>query len=118
MISRRTYCFVLKILALIGVIFLLVITFRFVRRKHEVSTYDSNCHHVKVGMTVDEAKEIMGDNRPWEKQTSSRIHIYRHDDPTLRYCLSYPGWIGSSDWTQIYFDPTTMLVTKIHCSTD
>ena len=105
------------IFALIGILSTIVYAYRFFKSQSEAKDYEKNCVLVKIGMPVSEAKKIMGDYHQFDKTTQSEIWIEDIKvDSVRQFYLNYPARFGGSEWPMIYFDPNTMLVTKISCS--
>jgi hypothetical protein len=104
------------IFALIGILSTIIYAYQFFKSQNDAKDYQKNCVLVKIGMPVSEAKKIMGDYDWFKKTTRSEIWIEDSKVDSLRqFYLSYPATFGGSDWPMIYFDPNTMLVTKIRC---
>lgn len=104
------------VLAFIGFISSCIYIYRFCTAQLEIKAYSKNCDKVEIGMSVQRAKEIMGDYKWYTKQVRSEIWIEEiKTDSSVRFYLSYPATFGSSDWPMIYFNPKTMVVTEVRC---
>ena len=103
----------LWVFAIIGMINTILFFVNQYNSSKEAKEYAQNCEKVKVGMSVEEAKKIMGDYDYYEKTTRSEIwpEDLRLESPRKFY-LNYPA---SSTPHRIYFDPNTMIVTKVFC---
>lgn len=83
----------------------------------EIISYYNNCEKVKVGMTLKEAREIIGDLKYqyWSAdEISAEIIVYERNNE-LTYSLNYPMYFGGSDNIQIKFNPNTLIVTNVFC---
>ena len=83
----------------------------------EIISYYNNCEKVKVGMTLKEAREIIGDLKYqyWSADEISGEIIITEMDNNLKYTLEYPYFLGGSENIQIEFDPNTLIVTNVFC---
>lgn len=99
---------------------LAVVIYEWVKYERDAHTYLQNCKDVPVGISIQEAKEIMGDRIYYKRQNRSEIWLSnpykKRDNP--KYYLIYPTGFGASQSIRIYFDPTSQLVTKVVCATD
>ena len=103
----------LIVFASIGIIYLVLATYNFLTSQKEAKIYRKNCDLIKVGMSVQDAKRIMGD---YDRITRSEIWIEHQNIDSLRsFYLSYPTFFIGSTWPMVYFNPNTMLVTKVIC---
>jgi hypothetical protein len=84
-------------------------------KQSDASQYLKNCEKVKVGMSLKEAKQIMGDFNYQERKNRSEIWTYFNNDTAKTYHLSYPTVLAASTGTEIYFDPKNQLVTNVIC---
>ena len=66
-------------------------------------------------MTLQEAKEVMGDYAYYERKNRSEIWTYYNNNKEKTYHLTYPTRFGASTGTDIYFDPDTQIVTEVVC---
>ena len=102
--------------ALIGILLLSIEAFGFFRHELITSQYWENCKKVKPGMTLNQARTIIGD-ADYESHTqddiSGEIIALQKSDGTVDYILEYDMVFAGSDNPKIYFDPNTLLVTKV-----
>ena len=113
----KTGKFILWFFAFIGVLSSIGSVYDFFRRQSVATAYGENCLNIRTGMSLLEAKKIMGDDRWFEKSSRSEVWIENIEmDSMRRYYLSYPAVVAASEWPMIYFDPVTMKVTKVVCS--
>lgn len=105
----------IRVLALIGAWSVGKFAFDSVRYYSDAKVYSANCEKVKPGMTVAEAKKVMGDYHYYTRANRSEIWTFLNDDTTKTYYLQYPTPFMASDGTQIHFDPITQLVTGVTC---
>lgn len=104
------YCFVP-----IGITTLILLFYNLLIENIEAKKYSKNCIKVKIGMTLEEAKSIMGDLSEFNVKTRSEICTHFNDEKIKKYYLNYPTVIGASSGIEIYFNPTTQIVTEIFC---
>jgi len=102
--------------AIIGVLLLSMKTFSFFRHEVITSQYWENFKKVKPGMTLNQAQTIIGD-ADYESHTqddiSGEIIVLQKNDGTVDYILEYDMVFAGSDNPKIYFNPNTLLVTKV-----
>ena len=116
MMKRKIKNLTLWAFAIIGIVVLLINAFNFIISQRESKLYATNCDHVEIGMPLLDAKKIMGDLDWFKMRTRSEIWIeYPRTNSTRLFYLSYPDQFGGSGGPMIYFDPNTMMVTKIYC---
>ena len=101
--------------ALVGLISVCKFIYDLVKYESDAVEYLHNCEEVKIGMTLKEAKKIMGDLQHWKIKNKSTIWTYINDRPEKTYYLTYPAVFAASTGTEIYFDPDTQIVTKVIC---
>jgi hypothetical protein len=108
--------YLLWFFALIGTVASVGLMYDFFRRQSEAKLYARNCLDIQTGMSVSEAKKIMGDYDRFKKSSYSEIWIEHVEQDSIRqYYLSYPTVFGGSASPMIYFDPVTMKITKVIC---
>ena len=105
----------LRIFSLIGGTAVGYYIFDVVRLQNDANTYLSNCKQVQIGMSLAEAKRIMGDYDYYSRTNRSEIWTLLNDDTVKVYFLSYPAPFAASEQTSIFFDPATQLVTGVAC---
>ena len=108
--------YLLKIFAIIGIVFFVFKVVTFFQRESTLRKYWKNCEKVKIGMTLDQVREIVGDKeyQYWSKSyKSGSIILNTNEDIKRRFCLEYDMVFAGSDTPKIYFDPNTLLVTEI-----
>ncbi|MCP2045055.1 hypothetical protein [Pontibacter sp. HSC-36F09] len=103
------------IFAFIGLIATVKVIYDFIKEQSEASQYLSVCENVKVGMTLEEAKKVMGDYEYYRRRNRSEIWTSFNNSTEKTYYLTYPAVFLASTGTEIYFDPDTQLVTKVVC---
>jgi hypothetical protein len=102
--------------AFLGVILLTYGIYNFVQRERLTEKYWKNIKKVKIGMTLNEARQIVGDleYQYWTQDDKSAEIIIQNIDGKPVYTLEYNMVFGGSDNPRIYFDPITLIVTKIN----
>lgn len=106
---------ILYIFAAIGLFSVLKLIYGIWKHESIGSQYLKNCEKVEVGMTVEEARKIMGDKIQQSRENRSEIWTYHNDSKGHVYFLSYPTVYLASSGTSIHFDPNTQLVTGVVC---
>lgn len=103
--------------ALIGLISLILNTFKFFQTERLTNQYWKNCEKIEVGMTLNQAREIIGDLKYqyWTQDKKSAEIIVLEDDDKLIYTLEYDMVFAGSDNMRLEFDPNTLIVTDIFC---
>ena len=99
---------------IIGLTFKIIV---FYQNEKLAAHYWKNCQNVEIGMTLEQAREIIGDLRyaSWtQDKKSAEILVYEWKGE-VTYSLVYPMLFGGSDTMRIYFDPITLRVTEIFC---
>ena len=67
-------------------------------------------------MTLEQARTIIGDieYQYWtQDDRSGEISVNKKSDGTVEYTLEYDMVFAGSDNPKIYFDPNTLIVTKV-----
>jgi hypothetical protein len=107
----------LYILAIIGVISLVSKVIGFYQNEKLTRQYWDNCDKVKVGMTLNEARQIIGDLKYqyWVQDEESAEIIVQQGKNGVEFTLEYSMIFAGSDNMRLYFDPITLRVTKIFC---
>jgi hypothetical protein len=105
----------LYIFAVIGIIATIWVIYDFLKAQNDASKYLSRCDNVRVGMTLEEAKKVMGDYEYYRRRNRSEIWTSFNNSEEKTYYLTYPVVLLASTGTEIYFDPDTQLVTKVVC---
>ena len=104
-----------RILAVIGLLCVLKWGFDAVQLQTDADAYLSNCEKVHLGMSLEEAKKIMGDYEYYKRANRSEIWTFLNSDTTKVYYLNYPTPFMASEQTAIYFDPVTQIVVGVTC---
>ncbi len=89
--------------------------YNLIKVEHYAADYLKNCESVREGMTLLEAQKIMGDIQVNEENCKSKVWTYQIGDTDRVYYLTYPTKFGASTGTEIYFDPNSLIVTKVVC---
>jgi hypothetical protein len=107
----------LYILAFIGVISVVSKIVGLYNTEKLTRQYWDNCSKVKVGMTLNEARQIIGDLKYqyWAQDQKSAEIIVQQNKNGVEYTLEYNMIFAGSDNMRLYFDPVTLRVTKIFC---
>ncbi|MFT2011507.1 hypothetical protein ACMA1I_22745 [Pontibacter sp. 13R65] len=87
----------------------------FLKAHNDASQYLSLCKNVEVGMTLEEAKKVMGDYESYRRRNRSEIWTSFNNSEEKTYYLTYPVVLFASTGTEIYFDLDTQVVTKVIC---
>ncbi|GAB2456021.1 hypothetical protein GCM10011375_04030 [Hymenobacter qilianensis] len=103
------------LLAAIGAFTILKFFYDTYRLQKDATGYLASCEKVKVGMTLEEAKKIMGDYNYYERANRSEIWTFYNNEKTKQYFLTYPAPFAASEGTWIHFDPETQLVIGVTC---
>jgi hypothetical protein len=101
--------------AVLGLLSAVLKCYAFWGSQNDAAAYRKNCVNVSIGMSVSEAKKLMGDYNWFEKNIRSEIWIESGTDSTQKFYLNYPGSFGTSSSPMIYFDPNTMKVINVIC---
>lgn len=107
---------ILNFFAIIGMALIILKIVGFFQHEATTRKYWANCRNVKVGMTLGQAREIIGDKeyQHWTKSyKSGSIVVNPQYDESRRFYLEYEMIFAGSDTPKIYFDPTTLLVTEV-----
>ena len=76
---------VINMLALIGFISIGKIAFDVVKRQYDAKQYLANCENVLTGMTLDEAKKVMGDYDYHLRANRSEYGVMQLQAQTMRF---------------------------------
>lgn len=107
---------IIYIFSVIGLFSISYFTYSIIIKEKEAKEYCQNCKKIKVGMTIEVVKEIMGDSNWQRKKTKSEIWIVNNKiQKSYEYFLDYPSRFGSSQNPMIFFNPKTGRTTKIIC---
>ncbi len=89
----------------------------FYRTEKLTREYWKNCEKVEIGMTLKEAREIIGDLKYqyWTQHKNSGGIMVSEYKGELKYTLEYPMVFAGSDNMRLEFDPNTLRVTDIFC---
>ena len=89
----------------------------FYRTEKLTREYWKNCEKVEIGMTLKEAREIIGDLKYqyWTQHENSGGIMVSEYKGELKYTLEYPMVFAGSDNMRLEFDPNTLRVTDIFC---
>lgn len=102
--------------AIIGILFLILKVATFFIHEGITAKYWENCKKVKPGMTLAEARKIIGDVdfQYWtQDDKSGEIIIRKASNGNVTYTLEYDMVFAGSDNPKIYFDPNTLIVTEV-----
>ena len=101
--------------AFLGVILLVHAIYNFISTEMLTQKYYRNISKVKVGMRLNEARKIVGDleYQYWTQDIESAEIIIQKDNGKPVYTLEYNMAFAGSDNPKIYFDPNTLIVTKV-----
>jgi hypothetical protein len=105
-----------NIFVFLGVVFLIYEIYTFIQSENLTGKYWKNISKVKVGMSLDEARHIVGDleYQYWTQDNKSgEIIVSKKNNGELVYALEYDMVFGGSDNPKIYFDPNTLIVTEV-----
>lgn len=107
----------LYIFALIGVVSIVSRMVSLYFSEKRTRQYWSNCEMVKVGMTLNEARQVIGDIKYqyWTQDEKSGEILVSQGKEGPEYTLEYDMVIAGSDNMRLYFDPITLRVTKVFC---
>jgi len=108
---------VFYILVIIGVICSISKITRFYINEKTTREYWRNCEKVEIGMSLDNARKIIGDAKYqyWtQDHISGEIIISSYEDE-LKYTLEYPMVFAGSDNMRLEFDPITLSITDVFC---
>ena len=107
----------LYIFAIIGIISLISEIVGLYRTEKMTREYWKNCEKVEIGMTLEEARGIIGDLKYqyWTQDDKSGEIIITEYKGELSYKLEYPMIFAGSDNMRLEFDPKTLRVTDKFC---
>lgn len=103
------------VFAIIGLISTLKFCYDLFNYQSDAAEFLNKCHEVKIGMTLQEAKKLMGDYSYYERKNRSEIWTCFDGDSVKVYYLTYPASFSASTGTEIYFNPSNQVVTKVIC---
>ncbi len=112
---KSIFIVLLFFFALIGVVASLFAIREFYSESKYSKLYINNCQKVKVGMTLEEAKVIMGGKNYNKNKKSYTYWTSFEKGKSKNFTIDYPT-SGSSYHTMIHYDPKTGLVTEVECS--
>lgn len=103
--------------AFIGVVSLVAKIVGFYQSENITSQYWKNCEKVKIGMTLIEARQVIGDLKYqyWTQDSKSVEILVQQSKKGIEYTLEYDMVFAGSDNMRIHFDPNTLQVTKVFC---
>jgi len=103
--------------AIIGIISLTIKIIGFYQTEKLTRQYWNNCEKVEIGMTLEQAREIIGDLKYqyWTQDKKSAEIIVSEFKGEIKYSLEYDMVFAGSDNMRIYFDPITLRVTDKFC---
>lgn len=105
-----------NILAFLGILLLIFEVYNYIQSERITEKYWDNIAKVNVGMTLEEARKIIGDSK-YESLTqddkSGEITLSKDNKGNITYAVEYDMVFGASDNPKIYFDPNTLIVTEI-----
>jgi|GEM_PF-6576498 hypothetical protein len=112
--------FFLNLFAVIGIISVVTLTskiFKLYKSEKTVRKYWKSCEKVEVGMTLQEAREIIGDLKYqyWTQDDKSGEIIISDFNGKLTYSLEYPMIFAGSENMRIKFEPIILRVTDKFC---
>lgn len=105
-----------SLFAFIGVLLLTFEIYSYVQREITTQKYWENISKVKVGMSLKEARQIIGDAKYqyWTQDfKSGEIIVSENNKGEMVYAVEYDMLFGASDNPKIYFDPKTLIVTEV-----
>jgi hypothetical protein len=112
---ETTFIVLLFFFALVGVVASIFAIREFYFESKYSKLYIKNCQEVKAGMTLEEAKIIMGGKNYYENQKSYTYWTSFEKGEPKKFSIDYPT-SSSSYHTVVYYDPENGLVTEIECS--
>jgi len=112
---------ILYFLAFLGLVFITLIIFRlynFYKLEKLAEMYSDNCQKVEVGMTLTQARDIIGGLKSHQFWASNKylgeIKVSTENKKVVYY-VEYPATFAASDNIQLYFNPNTLIITEIFC---
>lgn len=99
--------------AFIGIFSTLLFFIDYSKHNKASKRFTINCAEIKEGMSLKQAKLIMGDDNA--NKYGSEIWLISGNGSAPEFYLSYPAKPGGSYGPQIYFDPKTLIVNKVIC---
>ena len=110
----------LYLFAVIGIISLISFISRgvtFYKSEKLIREYMRNCEKVEIGMTLEQALEVIGDlqYQYWTNYENAGGIIVHTHERSVEYTLEYPMTFASSDNMRLTFDPLTLRVTDKFC---
>jgi len=103
--------------AIIGILSVIIKITGVYRTEKLTRQYWENCEKVEIGMTLEQAREIIGDLKYqyWTQDRKSAEIIVSEYKGEVKYTLEYDMVFAGSDNMRLYFDPITLLVTDKFC---
>ena len=89
----------------------------FYKSEKVIQSYVANCENVEVGMSLEEARKIIGDLKYqyWASHEKSGGIIVKKIDGEVIYSLEYPMRFAGSSNMSLRFDPITLKITEVFC---
>lgn len=107
----------LYLFAIVGIVCLSIKIISFYRTEKLINKYYRNCEKVEIGMTLEQAREIIGDLKYqyWTQDEKSGEIMVSDSNGQINYTVEYPMVFAGSENMRIYFDPNTLRVTDKFC---
>lgn len=109
------------VFAIIGVLYTINNTYNYTKEYQTVRKYYNNCEKIKIGMTLQKARKLIGDERlQYNNKCNIRGDIIVSIDSkdSIIFSLVFPYYkMVQSESMRFDFDPNTLKVTKIYCNT-
>ncbi len=102
--------------AFVGIVLLTFEIYSYVQSELITQKYWDNISKVKVGMSLKQARQIIGDAKYeyWTQDNKSgEIIISQNNKGEIFYAVEYDMLFGASDNPKVYFDPQTLIVTEV-----
>ena len=99
--------------AFMGIFSIILFFIDYSKHNNASKRFIRNCAEIKEGMSLKQAKLIMGDDNA--NKYRSEIWLISGNGSAPEFYLAYPTGPGGSYGPQIYFDPKTLIVNKVIC---
>ncbi|MDX9789316.1 MAG: hypothetical protein RBT61_00655 [Candidatus Kapabacteria bacterium] len=114
---KKIILYFLAFIGLLFIVFTILKIYNFYKLEKITQSYWDNCKKVEVGMTLSEAREIIGDLKYqyWTQDEYSGEIIISEYNGKIKYSLEYPMILAGSDNMRLRFDPNTLIITEVFC---
>lgn len=112
---------IVLVFAIVGVFYTINDIYKYIIEYQTIHKYYNDCEKIKVGMTLQEVRKIIGDERlQYSNKCNIRgdIFVSIDSEDSVIFSLVYPYYkLAQSESMRFDFDPNTLKITKIYCNT-